>query len=525
MSLQLVAFDADGDPLTFSLLHPTLPAGLTLDASTGLITGTPTTAGSAPVFVSVSDGDGGTDGKTFSWTVTAPASGSSVPFVQGAAITSSNTLTDVAVTFVAAQTAGNLNIVVVGWQDDTGAQVNSVSDGWGNFYSLLAPPVTQAGVGTQAIYGAIDIVAAPAGSNQVFVNFTNLVTAADVRVAEYSGVEPANSIDTTASSVGSSSAAGAAHGLSTAHNGDFLVAAVMRPGDPDQPIPSAAGAGFIAQFAAGTGSLLEDAIAPNGSSAHATASLADSTNWLIQVVALRTSDQAPVLGALTNLQSLENTAVSITVMASDPDGDPVTFSATGLPDGAVINPATGVISGTLSFVSAGSFTTTITATDGVLSTSGSFTWIVTNVDRPPTLAVISARTNAEHDSVALQVVGADPDNDPLIFSAMNLPGGLTIDPASGLISGTLTLYQRWHLLCDRVGVGRLARRARHDRGVHVDRDQRRRAAGGHQSRGSDERAWRGQRRCRSSRRIRTATRRHSARPICRPACRSTLPAV
>ena len=39
--------------------------------------------------------------------------------------------------------------------------------------------------------------------------------------------------------------------------------------------------------------------------------------------------------------------------ATDADGDTLTYSATGLPDGISISPSTGAISGTLSFASAG----------------------------------------------------------------------------------------------------------------------------------------------------------------------------
>ncbi len=59
-SQQLAATDAEGDPLTWSLLSGNLPAGLSL-SSGGLVSGTPTTIESQTFTVQVSDGKANTD--------------------------------------------------------------------------------------------------------------------------------------------------------------------------------------------------------------------------------------------------------------------------------------------------------------------------------------------------------------------------------------------------------------------------------------------------------------------------------
>ena len=66
--LQIVASDGNSDPLTFSATG--LPAGLAISTS-GLITGTPTAAGTSSVTVTANDGRGGTGSATFSWTIAA----------------------------------------------------------------------------------------------------------------------------------------------------------------------------------------------------------------------------------------------------------------------------------------------------------------------------------------------------------------------------------------------------------------------------------------------------------------------
>jgi hypothetical protein len=67
-SLQVQASDsASGQTLTYSATG--LPAGLSINSSTGLISGTPTTTGTSSVTVTAKDGTGASGEATFSWVV------------------------------------------------------------------------------------------------------------------------------------------------------------------------------------------------------------------------------------------------------------------------------------------------------------------------------------------------------------------------------------------------------------------------------------------------------------------------
>jgi hypothetical protein len=78
--------------------------------------------------------------------------------------------------------------------------------------------------------------------------------------------------------------------------------------------------------------------------------------------------------------SAEGEAVTLPVGATDPDGDPLTFAATGLPPGVSIDGGTGLVSGTIAAGAAGSspFAVSITVRDGAsVDATDTFSWTVT----------------------------------------------------------------------------------------------------------------------------------------------------
>src|SRR5262245_45998188 len=93
-----------------------------------------------------------------------------IAFVQVNAAVPQSSETQVSATYSLAQTAGNLNVVVVGW-NDASASVTSVTDSRGNVYTRAVGPTVIAGVATQSIYYSAGIVAAGAGGNTVTAQF------------------------------------------------------------------------------------------------------------------------------------------------------------------------------------------------------------------------------------------------------------------------------------------------------------------------------------------------------------------
>ena len=72
--------------------------------------------------------------------------------------------------------------------------------------------------------------------------------------------------------------------------------------------------------------------------------------------------------------------MSLQLSATDPDDDPMTFAASGLPPGLMVDPASGLVSGTVAAASAAGSPYAVTASvaDGRGgSDEVSFTWVVT----------------------------------------------------------------------------------------------------------------------------------------------------
>jgi hypothetical protein len=162
---------------------------------------------------------------------------------------------------------------------------------------------------------------------------------------------------------------------------------------------------------------------------------------LDEILAACDTNEPPVVTNPGTQSDSEGVSVSLQISASDPDTDPITYSAANLPDGLSINPSTGLISGTIGQTAAKNspYNTQVSVSDGQPfgTTTISFTWNVSSVNVPPAIGNIPTQNNAENDVISLQVNATDDDEDTLTFTAGGLPPDLSIDPNSGLISGTI----------------------------------------------------------------------------------------
>jgi hypothetical protein len=183
-------------------------------------------------------------------------------------------------TYAGQQTAGNTNVVAIGWSDAT-SLVTSVTDSSGNSYVVAAGPTVQAGSATQVIYVARNIVAAAAGANVVTVTFNAAVPFADLRILEYSGLDTATPVDGAAGAFGTGTAA-QSPSVTTTHAYDLIFGA-----DYASTTTVNGGNGFVSRLITDPdGDIVEDEIVTTKGAYAASAQL-NSGNWIMQTVALR----------------------------------------------------------------------------------------------------------------------------------------------------------------------------------------------------------------------------------------------
>jgi hypothetical protein len=146
-----------------------------------------------------------------------------------------------------------------------------------------------------------------------------------------------------------------------------------------------------------------------------------------QVANLYMAYVAPAIISATNAAGKQGHAFNFVVTATGTP--PITFGADGLPEGLSVNITNGVISGIPAV--AGVFNLAVYATNaGQMTTTGALA--LTLDDDVP---LITSATNASGKQGYAFTYSITASNDPAWFDAGPLPTGLSVDNASGIISG------------------------------------------------------------------------------------------
>src|ERR1019366_8306786 len=241
----------------------------------------------------------------------------------------------VSVSYPGAQTGGNLNVVVEGWNDTT-SSVQSVKDSAGNTYSLAIGPTSGTGV-RQSIYYAANIVG---GSNTVTVTFNQAAVYPDIRILEYRGV---TTLDVTAGANGTVTAASSGAATTTVANELIFGANTVATGN------TSAGTGFTSRIITNPDrDLAEDKIV---TTAGGTAVTISGTNFAAGATVTFGA------AAATNVVVTNSTTITATAPAGAAGAVTVTVNNPGGQSGSLASAFTYVAPPTVTSVSPNSGTT------------------------------------------------------------------------------------------------------------------------------------------------------------------------
>ncbi|MDR3576051.1 MAG: putative Ig domain-containing protein [Anaerolineaceae bacterium] len=164
---------------------------------------------------------------------------------------------------------------------------------------------------------------------------------------------------------------------------------------------------------------------------------------------LTVQDNPPTVTTISDQTAPANVAFNFPIASyfSDADSDPLTYSASLSPSGALpawlhFDTATGVFSGTPGSADRNTITILVGADDGHSGTV-STTFVLAIANNPPTVATIPDQTAPANVAFNFPIASyfSDADSDPLTYSASLSPSGalpawLHFDTTSGVFSGT-----------------------------------------------------------------------------------------
>lgn len=148
-------------------------------------------------------------------------------------------------------------------------------------------------------------------------------------------------------------------------------------------------------------------------------------------------NQAPTVAATAAVTTAEDTAATVTVAGTDPDGDTLTYTAGAATKGTVTGGANGTFTYTpnANFNGTDTFTVTVKDPDGLTATQ-TVTVTVTAVNDAPTVTATQTVAGTEDTASTITVAGADVDGDTLTYAVTTAAANGTV--VAGTAAGTFT---------------------------------------------------------------------------------------
>jgi hypothetical protein len=166
----------------------------------------------------------------------------------------------------------------------------------------------------------------------------------------------------------------------------------------------------------------------------ATASLA-----AFSIVVNGIPNRPPVISGTPATAVTAGSAYSFQPTASDPDGDPLTYSITNMPSWATFSTTTGRLQGTPTTAQVGTYANiVITVSDGTATAALAAFSIVVNAppNGPPVISGTPPTSVTAGTAYSFQPTASDPDGNTLTFSIANKPAWATFSTTTGQLQGT-----------------------------------------------------------------------------------------
>jgi hypothetical protein len=474
---QTPSADGGSGALTWSVADGTLPDGLTLDPSTGEITGTPTTAGTSTFTLVATDGAGGTATQDESVAVAASPSITSAPLsggYQGTGYDAEPLATGGTGTLTWSVTDGSLPPGLT--LDPTSGEVSGTPTGSGTSTFTLVVMDAAGGTATQAesvtVLPVLAITSDPYPGGEVGATYSSTAQgtggtgtytwAAFGTLPDGLTFDPSTGqLSGTPTQVGTSTfVLVLSDGSSPVTNQVESVTILAGPSITSDPLPggevgvaydttpAASGGSGAYSWSVASGSLPDGlTIDPSTGEVSGTPVTPGTSSFTLvatdEAAQVGTqSESVAVVAPLTLVPGAlpgGETGVAYDVMPSVSGGsDPTTWSVVDgtLPAGLTLDPATGAITGTPTVP--GTYSFTLRATDGLGGTSTAA--VTLTVAGGP--ATMGTRTIDGNVGVAMtDQLDVSGGNGPFSWavSAGSPPPGLSIDASTGEVSGTPTL--------------------------------------------------------------------------------------
>ena len=452
VAADIQATDGNGDPLTYAIVAGADAALFTIDPATGVLSFV-----APPNFEAPADADG----DNVYQVAISVSDGIAPPVTQAVSITVSNVNEAPAITSPAAFAAAE-NQTVVGTVTATDPDGNALT-------YAIAGGADAARFTINAATGALSFVSSPNFEAPADADGNNIyqvtVSTSDGTAAPVTQALSVTVTDVDETPVNLPPAFTSPATVSAAENQTTVLTLTATDPDADALTYAIVGGADAARFAinAATGALTfvgaPDFEAPTDSGANntyqVTVSVSDGIAPAVTQalsVTVTNVNEAPAITSVASLSLAENQTAALTVTATDPDGDPLTFAIAGGADASLftINAATGA----LSFLTAPDFEAptdantdnvyqvTVSASDGTApAVTQALSLTVTDVNEvPPNRAPVftSAATLAapEAQTAVTVVTATDADGDPLTYAiAGGADGALfTIDSATGALT-------------------------------------------------------------------------------------------